>query len=106
MGERGGYVGERGEGLAISFPPLQQNFCQKYSGSSSAIPYYETSTNFGESIRLAFQEIMARPLINEYVVSGTIDVMLSTFHPSLSFRSRLPQNKNRIYLCWRYDSMQ
>ena len=30
--------------------------------------YYETSVEHGDSILLAFQEIMARPLINEYVV--------------------------------------
>ncbi len=49
-----------------------QEFCQQHrqqSGNSAPIPYYETSTKFRDSIVLAFQEIMARPLINEYVVS-------------------------------------
>jgi len=32
------------------------------------MPYYETSVEHEDSILLAFQEIMARPLINEYVV--------------------------------------
>ena len=36
------------------------------------MPYYETSTELNDSILLAFQEIMARPLINDYVVSKII----------------------------------
>lgn len=46
-----------------------QGFCQEHSGNAVPLPYYETSTKFCDSILLAFQEIMARPLINDYVVS-------------------------------------
>lgn len=66
-----------------------QEFCRKHSGSASPIPYYETSTKFPDSILLAFQEIMARPLINDYVVSSSELWATPLLDPSLF----LPQIK-------------
>lgn len=49
------------------------DFCARHSGNGVPLPYYETSTDFPEAILLVFQEIMARPLINDYVIKATID---------------------------------
>ena len=55
-----------------------QEFCSKHSGNAKPIPYYETSTVLSETIPLAFKEIMARPLINDYVVSEYLELKRSS----------------------------
>ena len=39
-----------------------------HSNGSSPTPYYETALSPSDSIFIAFQEIMARPLINNFLV--------------------------------------
>lgn len=41
-----------------------------HSNGSSPTPYYETALNPSESIFIAFQEILARPLINNFLVGA------------------------------------
>lgn len=48
---------------------LSQAFCQHYTEGSGCLPYYETCFNPSDSIVIAFQEIVARPLIHDYLVS-------------------------------------
>ncbi len=86
---------------------LFQDFCRKQSGSTNPIPYYETSTKFTDSILLAFQEIMARPLINDYVVGGSCTFASPALNsipssPNPSLRSKLQLSRNRRYLFKRY----
>lgn len=82
-GEAGGQVCRGGgRGAVVSYGDLPivtvvlhcQEFCSKHSGNTKPIPYYETSTMISDTIALAFQEIMARPLINDYVVSSVGEV--------------------------------
>ena len=48
---------------------LIKEFCCEHSEGTQTIPYYETALVPSDSIFVAFQEIIARPLINDYVVS-------------------------------------
>lgn len=41
-----------------------------HSEGPQPMPYYETSIEPMECAFIAFQEIVARPLINEYIVSS------------------------------------
>ncbi len=56
----------------LPFLPLSlsytKGFCQRCCDGSSPLPYYETALHPSDSIFIAFQEIVARPLINQYVV--------------------------------------
>lgn len=50
------------------FLPLKE-FCREHSEGSQPMPYYETSLEPMDCVFIAFQEIVARPLINDYIVS-------------------------------------
>lgn len=51
---------------------LIEEFCCEHNEGTQTIPYYETALLPSDSIFIAFQEIIARPLINDYVVSECV----------------------------------
>ena len=52
----------------LYYSPLKE-FCREHSEGSQPMPYYETSLEPMDCVFIAFQEIVARPLINDYTVS-------------------------------------
>ena len=45
-----------------------QQFCKTWPQGAIPLPFYETGLDPPDSIMFAFQEILAKPLINDYVV--------------------------------------
>ncbi len=49
------------------------------SEGSHPMPYYETALEPMDCVFIAFQEVVARPLINEHIVSNKIVRFLAMF---------------------------